>query len=142
MYLISLFQCESEEFFSEFLELLKVCLIVGEKYPEVERTLSFVARFTTADKRLKESKEGKENGTGKENTQNTENCEDATEKGVDGQKDSMDCEPEGDRNKSPSSSSVHDESVTIMEEEEVDPFLINMFQFLLNVSWIKWQSCQ
>ena len=44
------FQMEFQKFYSEFVELLKRALIVGDKQPQVERFLQFVALFTTADK--------------------------------------------------------------------------------------------
>lgn len=91
---------------------------MGEKHPQVERTLSFVARFTTADKRPKEDKDDKDNQTGKENKPDEEvGAAAAKEKEV-----------------APSCSSLSVTDSELEDDDEVDPFLINMFQFLLNVS--------
>lgn len=107
------FQADFNAFFSEFVDLLKVCLVVGEKQPQVERCLSFVATFTCADKKLKEDK--------------TELNKENSEEGLSAQ--------ELDKKKELSESSSLQED---MEEgdEEVDEFLIRMFQFLLNVRHI------
>jgi hypothetical protein len=96
-----------------------VCLVVGEKHPQVERCLSFVATFTTYDKTLKEDKS---------NEKSNHNNEKALGK----------TREELDKEKELSSSTSHD-STNVQQQEEVefdndvDEFLIKMFQFLLNV---------
>lgn len=110
-----------------------MCLIVGEKHPQAERTLSFVARFTTADKREKEtlSTNKKEGEEGKGNTSSNKSANDTLQEGQgDVDKTLNSTSAQG------TSSAVNDSVVALDDEgdEEVDPFLVNMFQFLLNVS--------
>ncbi|KAA0198034.1 hypothetical protein HAZT_HAZT009612 [Hyalella azteca] len=120
-------------FFSEFVDLLKVCLVVGEKHPQVERCLSFVATFTTYDKTLKEDKSNEKSNHNNE-------------------KDLGKTPEELDKEKELSSSSSQDSTVVQQQEEEevdndVDEFLIKMFQFLLNIheaqsSAVRYRVCQ
>ncbi|KAF2353585.1 Nuclear condensin complex subunit 3 C-terminal domain [Trinorchestia longiramus] len=115
---------EFNEFFSEFVDLLKLCLVVGEKHPQVERCLSFVASFATCDKRIKDDKTAKK----LKDDENLDEFPEETDQG----KEILDAQ------------GVMEE---MEENEDVDEFLIKIFQFLLNIhearsAAVRYRVCQ